>query len=213
MEKEVFLACITGIFSTLLIAICFLLRQLRSIRENKLLAWLIVIFTALTAIQFSYIIIIAEVNTSNPIFAKVAIIVTILCFLILLSRSSIKTIRKKRLFYYDGMGNRDLISEAKNFTAVVSEVKFPRREKGDCVETPLRKISISEGQMVDLLFGDPRKLKKCGLVSKDAQDAPELMQKKEKERGHKIWKFEYKRRSWQKEKYFWACEFSFMKIA
>jgi|GEM_PF-1732614 len=204
MEKDVLLVCVIG-FVVPLLGIRIFCWRFDSIRKNRALAWLMVVSFCLTTLLFSYIIITAEANTPNPVFTKIAIIILIFSFPIFLSLDSIKTIREKKLFYYNDIGYRYYFYK-NNRGGVISEVRFPRTRKGVCIGTLLRTNDISEGQTVDLLFGDPRKLEKCTLISKNAQDAPKTMQEDEKERGHDIWKFKYK------GKYFWTCEFTYMKV-
>lgn len=111
---------------------------------------------------------------------------------------------QKKLYFYDIMSGCE--HESYQQGGVISEIKLPESEEEQCVTQSLcddKRIPLRK--KINLLFGDPRKLNGCKLLSKNAKDAPEEMQEFEKKYHHKIWKFSYKGKS------FWACEHTHMR--
>lgn len=103
--------------------------------------------------------------------------------------------KKKRVRYYlygsagQSLPRTDLIS-----ACILSEITFPRKEKGDCVCFDLFRNEIEIGDVVDIAFGDPRFLYQCELISKNAADCPVYLYCS----PDNIWKFRYR------GKFFWA---------
>lgn len=114
---------------------------------------------------------------------------------------------KGKLYYYGSLGYYKKFRELypKGFDGsvyLVSEIKLPEKTRGKCAFRSLWKNRIAVGSVVDLVFGDPRILRRCTLISKDARDAP-----KEIRRGEKIWKFKYR------GKYLWAHSFACIRVS
>lgn len=89
-------------------------------------------------------------------------------------RTRIVAKKKQRWFFYDLY--RQVSKKSHNYICAISSVRLPRRtNKYDCAGFYSNRLNqtIMVGMTADIIFGDPRFLKRCRLVEKGISKMPE----------------------------------------